>query len=115
MSQEKVYSKYAKRFDKGNRDYYCIDDCNQMIFKHVMGYCNALLKKRGYVFLNEVYKHLNIPMTQAGQRVGWTYNKENVFGDGFIDITVDRIEGDELAYMLDFNVDGDITHVLEEF
>ena len=74
---------------------------------------NAQLKAKGRVFLNEVLEALDLPVTKAGQIVGWVYDPESD-GDNFIDFGIrtmrnDRfIEGAENVVLLDFNVDGDV-------
>ena len=53
-----------------------------------MLYLQNKLIRDGYLFLNDVYKQLGIPITIAGQSAGWIYdfdNKENtqLFFEGF--------------------------------
>lgn len=83
-----------------------------------MNYFNNLLQIRektegvGYVYLNEVLRHLDIPYIDIGQHVGWV--KGSTYGDG--DIRIEMIEGhkaNEQGIMvpvvyLSFNVDGPI-------
>ena len=58
-------------------------------------------------------------MTEAGQVVGWVYDKE--IGDGFVDFGVydlynekarDFVNGRERVILLDFNVDGNVAKLL---
>ena len=37
--------------------------------------CYSLLKSQGYLFLNQVYQKLGLPLTREGQTSGWVYNK----------------------------------------
>ena len=92
-----------------------------MFLKQQMNYANDVLKKRGYVFLNEVYEMLGIPKTKAGKIVGWIYDEKNPIGDNFIDFGIynenreknrDFVNGYERVILLDFNVDGDILDMI---
>ena len=38
-------------------------------------YCYDLLKDRGYLFLNRVYRKLGLPLTKEGQTSGWAYDE----------------------------------------
>lgn len=104
-------------FDEGSREY------NMLFLKQTQENANRILKKKGYLFLNEVYEMLGFPPTEAGQRVGWIYDKrhkvtdKDYINDNFVDFgitTVNRpgnedfINGFVPYILLDFNVDGDI-------
>lgn len=80
---------------------------------------NILLKKRGYVFLNDVYEALGMDGTEAGHDIGWVYKdhteKEVREHHNCITITpitylgddaTDFNNGYEPSCILDFNVDG---------
>ena len=78
-------------------------------------FANDLLKARGRLFLNEVYRMLGIDETKAGQVVGWVYNPDNPTGDNFVDFGIYNMQrervrafvnGYEPNILLDFNVDG---------
>mgnify|MGYP007101845340 CR=1 FL=1 len=83
---------------------------------------NDMLRKRGYLFLNEVYDLLGIPDTQAAHVVGWVYRPKdpNHHGDNFVDFGIFKpncimgedkrrfVNGYENVILLDFNVDGTI-------
>ena len=65
--------------------------------------------------MNEIYRALGIPETEAGQVVGWIYDPENPEIDSFIDFglydlhkekTRDFVNGHEKTILLDFNPDG---------
>ncbi len=93
---------------------------NLTFIKAQQRYANAVLKAKGYIFLNEVYKLLGLPETQAGQVVGWIYDSEKDLGDNYIDFGLEDefggytpvvsryIDGDEDELLLHFNVDGPI-------
>lgn len=71
---------------------------------------NRKLKRKGYIFLNEVYEALNIEQSQMGNEFGWKYERDGG-NDGNIDIRavpweyLDEFGQRHTAYMLDFNVD----------
>jgi hypothetical protein len=88
-----------------------------MFLKQKQHYANDLLRTRGHLFLNDVYKMLDIPETIAGQTVGWVYNKDNPIGDNYVDFGIYNqksgaarrfVNGIERNILLDFNVDGNI-------
>lgn len=107
----------SKYKDDTSREY------NMMLLKQTQENANRLLKKKGFLFLNEVYEMLGFPPTEAGQRVGWIYDRrhrvtgEDYANDNYVDFgitTVNRpvyeeyINGFQPYILLDFNVDGDI-------
>lgn len=77
---------------------------------------NDILRSKGRVFLNDVYKMLGLPATKAGQIVGWVYNPDDKTRDNYIDFGLyldnlsysDYVNGHDSAILLDFNVDGNI-------
>lgn len=77
-------------------------------------YANELLKRRGYLFLNEVFDMLGMSRTKVGQVTGWIYDEQNPLGDNFVDFGIvkeynaDFINCLEADVLLDFNVDGEI-------
>ena len=81
-------------------------------------YANDLLKQKGYLFLNDVYKLLGLSETKSGQIVGWVYDEKNPVGDNFVDFGIykdygaDFINGFGTSILLDFNVDGNILEIL---
>lgn len=111
-------SVYAKFFDEGSPDWSSSPEQNLYFLKHQQNYANDLLQARGHVFLNEVYDMLGIPRSEAGCVVGWSLKSD---GDHYVDFGIydiqreasrDFVNGYESAILLDFNVDGVITHLL---
>lgn len=49
-------------------------DWNMLFAKHTLVYCYATLRRKGYLFLNEVYQQLGFPLTKEGQFLGWVCN-----------------------------------------
>lgn len=115
------FSVYARFYDDGCKGWSKDPEFNLLFLKQQMNYANDVLKKRGYVFLNEVYEMLGIPKTKAGQIVGWIYDEKNPIGDNFIDFGIynenreknrDFVNGYERVILLDFNVDGNILDMI---
>ena len=114
------YSPYAKFYDDGCEGWTKDPELNLMFLIRQQNYANEKLQKKGYLFLNEVYEMLGIQKTQAGQIVGWTYDKNCPQGDNYVDFGIydthkegsrDFVNGIERTILLDFNVDGDITYL----
>lgn len=109
------YSDYARFFDESCAAWQNDAEYNLTFLKAQQQYANDLLKARGRLFLNEVYRMLGIDETKAGQVVGWVYNPDNPTGDNFVDFGIYNIQrervrafvnGYEPNILLDFNVDG---------
>lgn len=107
-------SNYARWFDEGCTGWTKSPEYNLLFLKRQQDYANDLLKRRGHVFLNEIYDMLGIPRTAAGQVVGWVYQEKHPIGDNFIDFGIYNIDntgfvnGKTDKILLDFNVDGNI-------
>ena len=109
------YSDYARFFDESCAALQNDAEYNLTFLKAQQQYANDLLKARGRLFLNEVYRMLGIDETKAGQVVGWVYNPDNPTGDNFVDFGIYNMQrervrafvnGYEPNILLDFNVDG---------
>lgn len=99
-------SNYARVFDKENPYWQNSDEANIFYLKQQEQYANAVLRAKGYLFLNDVYDMLGFPRTKLGQIVGWNYDSEN--GNSFVSF------GDyQNGFILDFNVDGEILSKVE--
>ena len=110
-------SDFARFFDEGSRYFTKDPEYNLMFLKNQERYANDKLKAKGYLFLNDVYRMLDIPETKAGQIVGWTYDEKCPNGDNYVDFGIyntnreksrDFVNGYEKVILLDFNVDGNI-------
>lgn len=113
------FSPYAKFFDEFSPYWQKNADYNLTFLTTKQTMLTQLLRARGYLFLNEVYQELGIPITQAGQQVGWLYDRET--GDDFVDfgiyvLTSEEkrafVNGYERSILLDFNVDGPILNMI---
>lgn len=113
-----LYSQYARFFDEANINWDKSPEQNMYFLKMVQNQMNDKLKARGHVFLNEVYDALGFDRSEAGQLVGWVWDKDNTAmeaGDGYIDFNIFDgknyakrafVNGDERSILLDFNIDG---------
>lgn len=101
-------SPYARFFDESNRYYSKSPGENSMFLRKIQNWANDKLLANGHLFLNDVYRMLDIPDSSAGAIVGWVVGN----GDGFVDFglygdrNIDFINGYERTVLLDFNVDG---------
>lgn len=113
-SETKNYSSYARFFDESCPAWTNDAEFDLNFVKHVQQHANNVLTAKGHLFLNEVYDMLGMAKTKAGQVVGWVYEKDNPFGDNFVDFGIfeDRnrefVNGSKNTILLDFNVDGNI-------
>ena len=116
-------SDYARFFDEYCTGWTKDAEYNLMFLKCQQAAANDMLKRKGRVFLNEVYAMLGMDQTKAGQVVGWVYDKNNPDCDNYIDFGIYKqydgredlnerrrlfVNGRECSILLDFNVDGDI-------
>lgn len=105
-------SGYAKFFDECSREWMKDPELNLMFLRGKQAMLNNKLQACGFVFLNEVYRELDLcEPTQEGQVVGWYYTPEH---PSFIDFGIYNtnrsterfVNGYERSILLDFNVDG---------
>lgn len=108
---------YAKSFDDTNPLWKKNAEMNRTFLTMQEQYFNHLLRREGFVFLNNVYDKLGFEQTQLGQMVGWVLNSDEG-GDGYIDFGMFEARNTEFmnnldpTIWLDFNVDGKIVHLL---
>ena len=116
-----TYSEYARFFDDGCLGWTKDPESNLTFLKQQQNYANDKLKRKGFLFLNDVYDMLGIQPTKAGQIVGWIYDEKNPIGDNFVDFGIydinrpknrDFVNGYERVILLDFNVDGNILEMI---
>lgn len=130
-------SQYARMFDEGDWDDVnkrwihhnpCWKDDAFVNLKNLRAAereMNQKLVIDGFLFLNDVYRRLGLPLSIDGQIVGWTYNGPSgdhavsfgVFDDDPRQLPCNRrfIAGETPNALLDFNVDGPIINELERF
>lgn len=117
------YARYFKRYsDNGTKNSYWNDDTTHLEywFNLEQSYLNDLFKAKGFLTLNDAYKELGLEETQAGMVVGWVFDPKEGDGDNYIQLDITKVnipteefdEDDnrltEPAYLIDFNVDGNI-------
>ena len=107
------YSPYARFFDEASRHWENNAEYNMLFLHSAQEYMNHRLRAYGHLFLNEVYDYLDIPRTQAGNRMGWMYDEKNQIGDPYVDFNIfkvnrpaarDFVNGYEKSILLDFSV-----------
>lgn len=115
------YSPYARFYDDGCAGWEKNPELNLMFLRRQQDAANEVLKRQGYLFLNDVYEMLGIPRSSAGQIVGWIYDEKNPVGDNRVDFGMydankpqsgDFVNGYVPTIILDFNVDGDILNLI---
>lgn len=109
--QQDGHSMYARWFDEYSTSWSKEPEYNFIFLRCRQNWCNDLLRARGHLFLNEVYRELGMDHTKAGAVVGWIMGSE---GDNYVDFGLwdnreqvrDFVNGREGSILLDFNVDG---------
>lgn len=105
-----LYSQYAQVFDGRSPLYVKDGHFNICVLRYRESQANDLLKRRGYIYLNEVYDMLGLPRTKAGQVVGWIYNEKNPTGDNYVEFELYPFK--DSSIIIDFNVDGEILSLI---
>ena len=103
-------------FDETNEHWEKDSSYNLVFLRSVQNAANAKLKRKGHLFLNEVYDLLGVPNTPAGQFAGWIYDRTkpdiysavNLGLDSDDPQTKDFVEGYERSVWLTFNVKENI-------
>lgn len=110
-------SEYAVFFDACSPNWTKDPEWNKMFLLDQQRYANDLLKRKGHLFLNEVYDMIGVDRTRAGQVVGWIYDEKNPNGDNYVDFGIFNssradnrrfVNGCEPVIIIDPNVDGEI-------
>ena len=109
-------SPYAVVFDSSNPNWQNTLEYNLYFLRLTQNHLNDRLRARGHVFLNDVYRELGLPDTEAGAVTGWIWGDNG--GDQFIDFGIwedhnletvrEFMRNREGHFLLDFNVDGAI-------
>jgi hypothetical protein len=108
--RDKEFSDYARMFDKYNDNWEPSPRQNLYYLQSVIEHFENVLRLRGYVFLNEIYRHMGYEITNAGQSLGWLKNDPD--GDGYISFGIESdsenavkfINGTISDVIIDFNV-----------
>ena len=100
---------YGRVFDDSYTNWTKDTNYNLMYLKKLECYYNTILKKRGYVFLRDIYEDIGIQVTKESIIVGWRYDENDTSIDNYIDFGLDSHDDMNNPYiLLDFNVDGPI-------
>lgn len=123
-------SDYAKFFDSSSNFWTKDANANLLFLKKAQDIAQKKLVHQGFLFLNDVYRMLDIAPTPQGQVVGWIYDpKREHTGDNKVSFgiydqdgnpgenAVKRrfINGYESVILLDFNVDGPIIDDFQKY
>ena len=109
-----VTNDYIKYFTGSNPYWDDTPDYVELFLRSQQNYANDRLKVDKVLTLNDVYDSLGFQKTKAGMVVGWVFDENNEDGDNFIEFNVRKVYipneygEEELAYAIDFNVDGNI-------
>ena len=112
---------YARFFDEYSEMWSKEPEYNKLFLQCEQNWANDMLRVRGHLFLNEVYRRLGLDHTTAGSVVGWRIGDGG--GDGYVDFGIftrdgsalrDFVNGREGSILLDFNVDGVIYDKIEK-
>lgn len=116
-------SVYSRWFDNTNPNWNGPpqDTYNWVFLRSTQNWANDMLRRRGYLVLNEVYGLLGLPHSTAGAVVGWVFDKNNTNGDNYVDFgcwdqednPMEMFNGREGSILLDFNVDGEIWQLID--
>lgn len=111
-------SPYAIFFDESSTEWKKNASYNKTFLISVQNWANDELRRKGHLFLNEVYDALGFPETSIGALAGWILEDgaDNFIDFGMFDVEVpiygekkrDFINGYERSILLDFNVQGSI-------
>lgn len=78
---------YSVRFGEDTSPFYQTSrEYNIMRIKQTEREANRLLKLKGFMFLNDIYKMLDMKPTKVGQLVGWMYNPDDESIPSYISI-----------------------------
>ena len=114
IADPEAESDYVKYFTRRNRYWENSPEHMEFFFRSQEAYANDRLRVNGHLTLNELFRDLGIEETKAGMVTGWYYDPNDKTVDNYVEIkrsTVCLPDGDggyEMAYMLEFNVDGNI-------
>lgn len=114
-------SPYARFFDESSPYWRKDPEANLMFLRGVQDNLNEKLKKKGHLYLNDVYQALGLQESKVKCKAGWIYDK-NSDGDDYIDFGIYDQNGDKLkdeakrrfvnglewSILLDFNCVPDI-------
>jgi hypothetical protein len=110
--------KYSRVYDHDCAGWIKNGEYNYKFLVYQQNWANDMLKRRGHIFLNEVYDMLGLSRTKLGTRAGWVYGAGE--GIDFIygsNINLNEVYNGDFSscigpILLEFNVMEDITDYL---
>lgn len=131
VDPDAMYSPYARFYDEACREWSKDPNTNLFVLNRLQAQWNDTLRSRctkdhpiGWVTYNEVLESLGLPPSSIFANAGWVYNPERSDIDNKIDFgiyqawkprNVEFVNGYENVIILDFNVDGDISYILDQY
>jgi hypothetical protein len=103
---------YAVLWDERSSTFQHLPEYNIHYIKLQEDFLTDKLRADGYLFLNDVYKAFDIPVTQNGQLVGWIIPSDQ--SDDFVEIKWTEMYNAQRSIMLDFNCAGLVYHMLDD-
>lgn len=122
VTDKMIKHPYSVIFDESNPNWERDSGYNLIFIKNVEDAANRKLRRKGYLFLNDVYDMLGISNTYIGQFAGWIWDPADPSIDSRVDFglyddynpqKVAFLQGDEYSVVLDFNCDGNIIDKIE--
>ena len=122
VADKMIKHPYSVIFDESNPNWERDSGYNLIFIKNVEDAANRKLRKKGYLFLNDVYDMLGVSNTYIGQFAGWVWDPADPSIDSRVDFglyddynpqKVAFLQGDECSVVLDFNCDGNIIDKIE--
>lgn len=82
---------------------------NLMYLRTQERYANEMLNHKGYLFLNDIYKMMDLNVSKAGQIIGWIKGEGKFVDFGLNSKINERFRNGEInTATLEFNVDEEI-------
>lgn len=122
VTDKMIKHPYSVIFDESNPNWERDSGYNLIFIKNAEDAANRKLRRKGYLFLNDVYDMLGISNTCIGQFAGWVWDPADPSIDSRVDFglyddynpqKVAFLQGDEYSVVLDFNCDGNIIDKIE--
>ena len=122
VTEKMIKHPYSVIFDESNPNWERDSGYNLIFIKNAEDAANRKLRRKGYLFLNDVYDMLGISNTYIGQFAGWVWDPADPSIDSRVDFglyddynpqKVAFLQGDEYSVVLDFNCDGNIIDKIE--
>lgn len=105
---------YCRVFHSQNKYWHGIFEENVAFLRSKMALANERFHARGFLYLNEVFDMIGIPLCDEGEYIGWVEGSGDDFVDfGITPIVDSRVDGGiSPSIWLDFNVDGHVEELM---